>query len=257
MVRRFLSVIFLDLDGTIMVNPFESAVWPVVLSELSVRSGVTVDKLYQMIATENRQRQDDPACGAVKAMDWDDIVQTVAARLGTKVNANCEALVRQYAATHSAILDQGDHILKKLRQEHRALVVATKGLRKYQQPVLDALGLTPHFRAILTPDTHNALKKNPAFFGEWAKKSSVTIMVGDNYDDDVRTPVSEGFKTVWKHEPIGVDPQLAHADPFTRARNFPYRPDQTARPDAIIASLQELPALVKRWETAWMGHAAP
>jgi FMN phosphatase YigB (HAD superfamily) len=254
MVRRFQSVIFFDLDGTIMVNPFESAVWPVVLSELSIRSGQSVDHLYRLIAEENRCRQDDAHCPAVKAMDWDDIVQSVAAKLGTVIQANCEAIVREHAATHSSILDQGDQILKKLSQEHRALVVATKGLRRYQQPVLDALGLTRYFRAILTPDTHNALKKDPAFFGEWPKKSQLTIMVGDSYEDDVRTPVNEGFKVVWKHTPIGLHPTLAHADPFTRARHFPYSPDQTARPDAIIASLQELPTIVQRWETAWMGH---
>jgi FMN phosphatase YigB (HAD superfamily) len=254
MVRRFLSVIFFDLDGTIMVNPFESAVWPVILSDLSVRTGISVERLYKIIANENRRRQDNPNCPAVQAMDWDDIVQTVATRLGTSISSSCEQLVRQHATTHSSILDQGDQVLKQLGQEHRALVVATKGLRKYQQPVLDALGLTRSFRAILTPDTHNALKKNPAFFGDWPRKSQVTIMVGDSYEDDVRTPVSEGFKTVWKHVEIGTHPQLAHADPFTRARNFPYRPDQTARPDAIIASLQELPALVNQWETAWMGH---
>jgi len=175
-------------------------------------------------------------------------VQSVAARLGTVIHASCESIVREQAATHSSILDQGDQVLKKLSQEHRALVVATKGLRRYQQPVLDALGLTPYFRAILTPDTHNALKKDPAFFekdpaffGEWPKKSQLTIMVGDSYEDDVRTPVNEGFKVVWKHTPIGLHHTLAHADPFTRARHFPYAPDQTARPDAIIASLQELP----------------
>lgn len=254
MVRRFLSVIFFDLDGTLMINPFESAVWPVVLSELSVRAGVSVERLYKLIIAENRQRQDDPNCPAVKSMDWDDIVQTVAARLGTAVSAQCETLVREHAATHSSILDQGDQILKQLGQENRALLVATKGLRRYQQPVLDALGLTRYFRAILTPDTHNVLKKDPAFFGDWPKKSQLTVMVGDSYEDDVRTPVSEGFKVVWKHTPIGLHHTLAHADPFTRARNFPYKPDQTARPDAIIASLQELPAIVKRWETAWMGH---
>jgi FMN phosphatase YigB (HAD superfamily) len=254
MSRRFLSVIFFDLDGTIMVNPFESAVWPAVLGELSARSGTRVDQLYDLIVTENRQRQADPACPAVKSMDWDDIVQTVAARLEVTVSANCELLVRQHAATHSAILDQGDRILKRLGQENRALVVATKGLRRYQQPVLDALGLTRYFKAILTPDSHNALKKDPAFFGDWPKKSPVSIMVGDSYEDDVRTPVSEGFKTVWKHVEIGTHGQLAHADPLTRARLYPYRPEQTARPDAIIASLQELPPLVARWETAWMGH---
>jgi FMN phosphatase YigB (HAD superfamily) len=140
-----------------------------------------------------------------------------------------------------------------LNAPHRALVVATKGLAKYQRPVLDALGLTPLITAILTPDTHTALKKHRAFFGDWPAQARLQIMVGDRYDDDVLAPASHGFKTVWK--PGGLDALLLKKDPFVRALLYDYAPDQTTPADVIIASFAELPAVVRRLEQAVLGFS--
>src|SRR5262249_52656241 len=152
------------------------------------------------------------------SMDWDDMAEVIAGQLGVKLEAHAEALVRQHAASHSSVLDEGHEVLRKLAAPHRALVVATKGLAKYQLPVLDALELTPLFTAILTPDTHKGLKKHKRFFGEWPAETRLQIMIGDMYDDDVRYPAGHGFKTVWKN--IKVAEELRDKAPFERARLY-------------------------------------
>lgn len=238
------SVLFLDLDGTLMVNPFESAVWPVIVGEIAKKTGLPTSRIIQMIDDENEARQNDESVAPVVAMDWDNITVTVAQRLGVSLSHNCTDLVRTYAATHSRLLDHAHDTLKALAAPHRALVVATKGLAKYQLPVMNALGLTPFFTSILTPDSHNALKKHRSFFGNWADCAPTRIMVGDMYWDDVYYPGQHGFKTLWK-PPSTIVPAALHAyDPFTRAQAFPYTAAQTRPADAILLSLRELPTIV-------------
>lgn len=246
MTQPYQTVLFLDLDGTLMVNPFESAVWPVVMGEIAAKSGQSLEAVRKLILDEYRSRQADEAVLPVRSMDWDDMAELTAHRLGITLEANTEALVRQHALSHSSTLDNAHNILRELSAPHRALVVATKGLAKYQQPVLDALELTPLFTAIMTPDTHNGLKKHKRFFGDWPEQTRLQIMVGDMYDDDVLYPSGHGFKTVWKH--VDAPAELREFGPFERAAHYPYKPEQTAHADALIFSLHELPDVVKRFE---------
>jgi len=247
-----------------MVNPFEGAVWPVVMAEIADKSGIAIETVGDWIIEENESRQNSNLVSAVLAMDWDDIAQTIAARLGVQLESRCESLVCQHAAAHSSILDNALEALRELNASHRALVVATKGLAKYQLPVLDALGLTPLFTAILTPDTHTALKKHRIFFGDWPSQTRLQIMVGDRYDDDVAAPGGHGFKTVWK--PGGLDAALLKKDPFARALLYDFdlvssrhegegQGVRVTPADAIISSLSELPAVVRRLEQAVLGFS--
>jgi putative hydrolase of the HAD superfamily len=254
-MAQYQSVVFFDLDGTLMVNPFEAAVWPVIMQEIAETSGASSETIFNLIVEENEARQNDPSGSAVLSMDWDDIAQVVAAKLGGRVSSSCETLVRDHAASHSSVLENALDILHELNAPHRALVVATKGLAKYQQPVLDALGLTPLFAGILTPDSYQALKKNRAYFGAWPAETRLQIMVGDRYDDDVEGPGKHGFKTIWKPAKGVLNPMLEKKDPFARSLMFDYAPDQTTPADAIITSLNELPAIIRRMEQAVLGYS--
>lgn len=243
------TVLFFDLDGTLMVNPFEAAVWPVIMGEIATQSGASLETIRQFIVEENERRQNDDAISPIAAMDWDDIAATVAQRLGVNLQAQAEALVIQHAAAHSSVLDEAHVILKALAAPHRALVVATKGLAKYQLPVLEVLGLTSYFDAILTPDSYTGLKKHRHFFGDWPDRARLKVIIGDRYDDDVLYPAGHGFKTVWKN--IFVDTDLRSKAPFERASTFPYSALQTTRADAIIVSLHELPVVISALEAKY------
>jgi FMN phosphatase YigB (HAD superfamily) len=252
-MSQYQSVVFFDLDGTLIVNPFDSAVWPVILGEIAEKSGASTETVFGTIIEENVKRQNDTAISPVLSMDWDDIVQTVAAGFGVQLDASCEALVCANAASHSSLLDHAVDVLHELNAPHRALVVATKGLAKYQQPVLDALSLTSLFHSVITPDTHSSLKKHVAFFGDWPSTTRLQIMVGDRYDDDVLGPGGHGFKTIWK--PVTDNPTFPKKDPFARAMLHDYTAQQTIPADAIIHSLDELPAVVRRLEHAVLGFS--
>jgi FMN phosphatase YigB (HAD superfamily) len=242
------SIVFIDLDGTLIVNPFETAVWPSVTAELAAKTGLPAESLMAEIAAEYFARQADESVSAIAAMDWDDIAQTVARRRNVRLEANCVALVEQHAASHSTALAFAHEALHELAAPGRALVVATKGLARYQRPVLEALGLTPYFTAFLTPDVHNGLKKHRRFFGDWPERAPLSIMVGDLYDDDVRYPSGHGFRTIWKPGSARIPAELHALDPFERARRYPYAPDQPHPATARILSLRELPAAVRAIE---------
>jgi FMN phosphatase YigB (HAD superfamily) len=248
MTPAYRSVLFFDLDGTLMVNPFGGAVWPQVLADLEGESGKPRAELYALIEAEYDARQADPLSDPIRAMDWDDITRTVALRLGADLHHDLVALVQQHAASHSAILDDGLDILQALQSPERALLVATKGLARYQQPVLDALGLTPHFTAILTPDVHHGLKRDRAFFGEWPGQGQTAIMIGDRYDDDVLYPTGHGLRSIWKPSPDQVPPPLHSLDPFGRAQYYPWSDDQPAHAEAIILHLRELLTVISAME---------
>ena len=221
--------------------------FPVVLAELATKSRLVVKEVRRRVFQEYLDRQKVPGIPATLAVDWDDILDTVAARLGVRLEARALEIANSHAGPpYSAMLDDAGQVLQSLANPQRAIVVATRGLRKYQLPVLDALGLTPLFTDILTPDVNHALKQDLAFYGHWPRSTRLQISVGDQYEDDVAAPSRFGFKTIWKLN--APDGDLARADPFDRPARFNYSSQQTTRPDAIIFSLHELLQVVKYLE---------
>lgn len=244
---KFQSVVFVDLDATIIRGPFESAVFPVVFAEMANKSGLEPKEIRRLVLQENLDRQNNPSLPAPLTMDWDDIFSTVAARLGVKLEAKAVDIANSHAGPpYAAVLDHADAALRQLASPQRAIVAATKGLRKYQRPVLDALGLTPLFADVLTPDVNGVLKQDMAFYGRWPLVTRLQISVGDHYEDDVVAPTRFGFKTIWKVNTL--DNELQELEPFVRPQEFHYTDDQTVRPDAIILSLHELPQVVAQME---------
>ncbi|MDX9952589.1 MAG: HAD family hydrolase [Anaerolineae bacterium] len=243
------TVIFFDLDGTLIDGPFRPVVLPAILEELAV-SGLEPAALRQLLFEENYRRQADPAYPPTQAMDWDDIFQAIGQRLGIPVKTNAERLIQTHAGPPYAVLHPGvREALQALVMPERAMVLATKGLRKYQQPILEALGILPYFDAILTPDTHQALKSSRAFYGNWPQQATLTLMVGDYYTDDVLPAHAFGFEPVWK--PANLPEQLHSLDPMARAKAYPYANGQSVRPAAIIHSLVELVKVVQDLEMAF------
>lgn len=257
---KYQTVIFIDLDGTLIRGPFEPAVFPAVFGELARKTGRDIQEIRHRAIRMYLGRQDDPALSAVRAVDWDDIFKTLACEWGVALEADAVELARAHAGPpDTRLLDHADQVLTQLAAPHRALVAATKGLDKYQRPVLAALGLAPLFTDILTPDVNSALKNDLAFFGAWPQAAGLCISVGDHYQDDVVAPKRFGWKSIWK---IGSPDeetieQLFHArssvelrqlDPFARPARFKYAASQITQPDAIIFSLRELPEVIERLE---------
>jgi putative hydrolase of the HAD superfamily len=243
------SVVFIDLDHTLLDGPFDSLVFPQVLGELSRKTGLDYDNLLALVRSENRARQTDPTCPAVLAMDWDDIFTRVADRLGVTLETRACDVIRAHPGPPYAVLLPGAvQALERLTagRPRRAVVLATKGLGRYQLPVLRATGLLHYFDDVLTPEITQALKYSPEFYGSWPARTRIQIMVGDTYEDDVLPAHRFGFKTVLKmDQPPG---STENGDPFIRAQEIFSGAEQTVRPDAVIYALDELPEVIEKME---------
>jgi len=211
------TVLFVDLDGTICVNPFRTAVFPHINSLLSPRTGLSGDQLIELFVEEFQSRIAKPDGHPLKAVNWDEIVMTVSRRLGVEdLDVSVLDLVTSHShAPYIRILDESDVALRELRQDkRRRLVVASMGLAIYQMPVLKGLGLAPLFHDFLMPDLVGYLKNQPEYYDKWVRKmpDALFINVGDTYRDDIRIPKEFGFRAIMK-VPI---PELNALDPFER-----------------------------------------
>lgn len=244
------TLLFFDLDGTLMVNPFTSVIFPAIVEEMTRKTGLS-EAFYELILDEHDARLDNPLENLPLTMDWEDIFQVVASRYGVALETNAETLVVQHAAPpHTSILDNALEVLAELVSEpHRKLIVSTMGLSKYQFPVIQALGLYDFFSDFLTPDRTGYLKFHPEFYQTYADSPALKIHVGDRYDHDCVYPHQFGAKTIMRL-PL---PELAELDPFERPQLLTHQVHLLPEfpeilPDAVIVNLAELPSVVRKLE---------
>lgn len=249
------TILFFDLDATLMINPFLSGVFPRIFTNLQAQTGQSPDELLKAVIEENYRRLeisngDDPL-----VMDWDDIVRVVAAQHGGACEDDLVALVEEFCQPpYIQMLDDAANVLHALTLPHRKLVVASMGLSKYQLPVLKALGLYPLFHDLLMPDLTGYLKTDARFYSTYTgiKPRPTFISVGDRYRDDVVVPKSCGFNAVLKLAITGLEAVPALERPRYLAQyrdqvdDLPENP--AVLPDAVISTLAELPAVIDALE---------
>jgi FMN phosphatase YigB (HAD superfamily) len=247
--KKLRSIVFVDLDNTVMRGSFSHAVYGVACAKIAEAANLPVEKVRNLVAQENRERMQDPEMDARDAMNWDDIVSTVAESLGVSSPPSVLALVKDYAREpYIEELDQARQVLKRLQKsKRREIIAATNGLLRYQLPVLSALHLDDCFADILSPDRQGVLKDNIRFYENWADKAHLKIVVGDSYHYDVHESRKHGFKPIWyrsKSKAKTLEPSLGTADSVEDWRSAGRR---------VIDSLRELPRLVSRLErwTRW------
>lgn len=244
MNKKYKSIVFIDLDNTILEGPFESIVFPTIFDELSKKTGQPTDAIRKLVVNENFNRQEDSEISAEMAMDWDDIVQSVASQLDVTLPQNIvlDLVKSNLRPPYIALLDNAVEMLSSLKKDTH-LVAATKGLSKYQLPIVDALDIRPFFMELLTPDTNHSLKKEIKFYGRWPEMADVKIIIGDHLMDDVVFPKRFGFLSVWKI----VDSSIfsCTTSPFQRPKLFEFPPHITEKPDAIVCDLREIPDVIQ------------
>jgi putative hydrolase of the HAD superfamily len=241
------TAVFIDLDNTVLLNPFETSVFPSVTARISTETGLPAESIKTMILREHERRKNDNI-NTPSVFDWDDIARTVAKRLGVKYDLSIEYLVNEYARSpYISMLEDADVSIRKLKKPHRLIVAATNGLSKYQLPVLRALGIDSLFDVFLAPDLTNALKGHLDFYGGLLDKVEVAISVGDSYGEDIVGPKKLGMYTVLISRSI-EDSKIRRLSPFERVRSCDFMMDRQIYPDAIILHLSELPSVVNKIE---------
>lgn len=247
MVDKKQTVLFIDLDETILSNPFDTAVFPLVSAIISQKAALPPESIRKMILSENERRKSDNTIPPALVFDWDDIVNTVAESLKIEFDISIQDLVKQYALSpYISKLDKSVFALKKIRKPHRRIVAATNGLSKYQVPVLRALKIVHLFDDLIAPDISNALKGERNFYGDLLAKAEIVFSVGDSYEYDIIGPKNIGMHTVWLNR--SMDPKLSKLSPFERVLNCDSIKYKTVHPDAIILNLAELSSVVDKIE---------
>lgn len=243
-------VILFDIDGTLVDNRFSCKALGQLLGEIASVSGQSIADLARAMGEENERRQQiDP--DNVLTMDWDDIIETIARQHNVTLSRRGIDLWNEAAhADDVMVYDNAHTVLETLKSAGYALVIATKGLSKYQDPVLRVTGLDTYFDDILTPDNTGYLKTSPAYFDRVRRTypNARFVQVGDHHYDDVICAVRNGFQSILR-APIA---ELTELDPLARSRHLtPYakaitgfRADSDIVPHAVALSLEEVPSLI-------------
>ena len=81
---------------------------------------------------------------------------------------------------------------------HLPRVIVTNGHRPQAHKKISMLGLTPHFRAVVTPDDCGARKPDPKIFQHALQllgvKAGDALMVGDNHESDIAPALALGMQ---------------------------------------------------------------
>ncbi len=247
------TILFFDIDSTLVENRFSFTAIGLLVTEIAAATGLTAGQIGAEIGKENQHRQDNDPDNPL-TMDWDDILVSIAGRHGVQLSRTVIDLWREHGTPEGVdVLDNAPHVITVLKQPHRKMVIATKGLSKYQDVVLRVTGLDGLFDDILTPDKTGFLKTSPGYFATYTRTPAVFIQIGDHYYDDVICARRNGFHTVLR-VPI---PELREINPFQRPAmltdyiaQIPTYPagGTDVLPDAVVVSLEELPEVIEHIE---------
>jgi FMN phosphatase YigB (HAD superfamily) len=229
------KLVFVDLDYTVLVNPFWPGVFPHFARHVAAASAARPSEQAVVDDLMARSKVRSLA-GDVGANDWDALMGECAAGFGTAWSQPVAALVERYC--HLAREVQGAReMLGALRAAGWTCVAASAGLRRFQLPTLAHLGLLGCFDELRFADDAGRLKRHVAFYGEIPAHVTRVACIGDSYVEDCLYPARFGFAAIW----------------FTGARAS--SPVCCGRgPDAHVDRLERVPAVLDAIAT---GYRAP
>lgn len=132
-------------------------------------------------------------------------------------------------------------LLALQRQGCRLALPANYNCDRVFQRTVDYLGLRPFFDVCLCSAAVEYRKPDARFFqlalDRWDALPYEVVVVGDSLLHDVRGGLELGALTI-RLEAASANPQVAHGNQANA---------ETIHPDALIANLGEIPALIQEW----------
>ncbi len=245
MPRNFLRAVIFDLGGTLM---YERAAWEGVIAQadealtnylreqgMELNLSTFPREFRKRIDRYFRQREKD-----LLETSYSFVLRDVLADKGygdvpeTIVRNALDAL---FAVTQLNWVLEDDTLptLKKLEQDgYRLGLISNAGDDQDVQQLARRFGIAEYFDFIVTSAACSYRKPHPRIFelalSNWYFLPSEAVMVGDNLDADIRGAKSAGLYAIWISRRAGQ--QSGDTLPVP--------------PDASLASLTDLPALLDR-----------
>jgi putative hydrolase of the HAD superfamily len=243
MPRNFLRAVIFDLGGTLM---YERASWHDItaqgdeaLTKYLIDQGMELN--LSTFPVEFRRRLGEYFSQREKDLLETSYTFVLIELLKDKGYANLpddmirKALDSLFTITQTNWVLEEDALptLKKLEKNgYRMGLISNAGDDQDVHQLVQRFGISPYFDFILTSAACSYRKPHPRIFelaiANWYFLPSETVMVGDNLDADIRGAKSAGLYAVWISRRAG-----------------PSSEDQPrVQPDATVATLAELPALL-------------
>ncbi|AWR85417.1 HAD family hydrolase [Meiothermus taiwanensis] len=244
-----------DLDGTLADWPFRRLLRPhmeALLAEPTIRQALRAEYL-------RRLAQGDPT----KVYDWGDIHRAVREQLGLPpVFPNIAQVLAEAELEPGVLYPDVPASLAAFRRQGYQIAVATNGLAKYQQVLIDRLNIA--YDRLLAPDISQALKPDPAFWRPlFGGPVEQIVHVGDLLSQDIWGANAAGLRAVWIWRTMPQDwretpvlertrrPDLSkvitarlQGELEEHGRVGSAHPPTPPRPDHIVADLEELQAVL-------------
>jgi FMN phosphatase YigB (HAD superfamily) len=240
-----------DLDGTLAHWPFRHLVRPYMeplLAQPAIRAALREEYLHRLA-------QGDPT----QVYDWGDIHRAVREKLGLPpIFPNLLEVLAEARFEDGMIYPDVHPGLAAFRNQGYRIAIATNGLAKYQQILVDKLQI-PHDR-MLAPDISQALKPDPAFWNPLhGGQTQRMVHVGDLLSQDIWGANAAGLVAVWIWRTMPQDWRETPVHERTRRPDLDavietrvqseleehgfvgrMRPSTPPQPDYIVADLKEL-----------------
>jgi len=189
-----IKILFVDLDHTVMTNPFQQGVFPALAAELaeSAGGGLDAERVRQLIIDRSFALL---AERTIRANDWEAIASDVAAEIGASWSGSVVELVNANL-NHAAIVPSAPEALEDARRLGWRMIAASQGFRRYQEPVLAHLGLTDLFDDRIYTDDVRSLKRSLRFYGRRDRGADRVVAIGDHFIDDGLYPRHFGMTSV-------------------------------------------------------------
>ena len=223
------TILFIDLDGTMVKHPFEIEIMSTVYEKISEEKGIDGHRVKQIIRDEEHMRV---KAGRFDRYDFDDIVRTVAKRLGIQWNIDLSEKIRSADIPSTLLYPHVKETLEELKKKKYTMYLATNGLYRYQNPILEKLDLKKYFDDVITPDKVGCHKDSFGYFKKYLFDGFPAIMIGDEYISDIYYPKKFGLKTVWIRRPGTANEAIDWWLPVK---------EHIEKADAIVQEIDEIP----------------
>lgn len=187
------KVLFVDLDHTVMINPFHGGVFPKLARQLAESAGRAdpepvrarlIERSLELLARRT-----------IRANDWDAIAGDVAGEIGGSWNGSVVDLVEK-SLDHAGVVPGAPQALAAAQDVGWYVIAASQGFRRYQEPVLRHLGLAAYFDERIYTDEVRSLKRSLRFYKGLDRGADRVVVLGDHFIDDGLYPRHFGMTSV-------------------------------------------------------------